>query len=187
MGEVFTTFEQAWAHFLAREQPLESFWNRLSDDASATLELWLVVPPPEVKRQALRVQGPLEGVLGLRIVPHDFLHITLPDAVVDALAERSPFELRCPRLNCFPVAVVSEVESDTLQALAAPPTFLPHLSLAYVELPIDAGIVRDTIAPLRDPGLGSFVVDELMRVRIPASKATFLQPWTVVERLSLHG
>ena len=33
--------------------------------------------------------------------------------------------------------------------------------------------------------LGSFVVDELVRVQVPASRTTILQPWTVVERGSL--
>ena len=68
----------------------------------------------------------------------------------------------------------------------APETFLPHLSLAYVERPVEAGPVRTIVAPLRDTAFGSFLVDEVVRVRVPAAKATILEPWTVAERLSLR-
>jgi 2'-5' RNA ligase len=186
VGELFTSFEDAWAHFLARDEPLESFWDEYPDDPTAALDVWLVVPPPEVKRASLRVQGVLEEIGGLRIVPHHFLHLTLPDDQIDALAEHGPFAVRCERLNCFPDAVVAEVESEALDELEAPATFLPHVSLAYVELPIRPDPVREALLPLRRTGLGLFEVDELVRARVPAAKSTVLQPWTVVERASLR-
>ena len=142
----------------------------------------MIVPPPELKRAVLRVQGALEDSPGLRIVPHHFLHVSLPH--VHELEE--PFEVSVARVNCFPAAVVAEVGSETLDALDAPKTFLPHLSLAYVERPVEAGPVRTIVAPLRDTAFGSFVVDEVVRVRVPAAKATILEPWTVAERLSLR-
>jgi hypothetical protein len=97
-----------------------------------------------------------------------------------------PFEVSVARVNCFPAAVVAEVESETLDALDAPETFLPHLSLAYVERPVEPGPVRAIVEPLRDTAFGPFLVDEVVRVRVPAAKATIFEPWTVVERLSLR-
>jgi 2'-5' RNA ligase len=182
VGDVFTSFEDAWEAFLRRDQPLESFWSELPDDADAFVDAWLIVPPPELKRAVLRVQGELEDVRELRIVPHHFLHVSLPHA--HQLEE--PFEVSVARVNCFPAAVVAEVESEALDALDAPETFLPHLSLAYVERPVEAGPVRGAVEPLRDNAFGSFPVDEVVRVRVPAAKATILEPWTVVERLSLR-
>jgi hypothetical protein len=182
VGDLFTSFEEAWEAFLRRDEPLESFWNDLPDDADTFVDAWLIVPPPELKRAVLRVQGALEDVRGLAIVPHHFLHVSLPHAH----ELEKPFAVSVARANCFPAAVVAEVESQTLDALDAPETFLPHLSLAYAERPVEPGPVRAIVEPLRDTAFGSFVVDEVVRVRVPAAKATILEPWTVVERLSLR-
>lgn len=189
MGEWFTSFDDAWAYFVAREEPLESFYAALPDDPNAAIDGWLIEPPVAVKRGALRVQSELEEVLGLRVVPHHFLHVWLrgthgPD--LDQILELPPFELRFSRLNCFHDALVAEAESDELASVDAPPQFLPHLSLAYVELPIEPAPVRDALVPLRGTPLGSFVVDEILRVRVPIAKSTFLQPWTVTERRTLR-
>ena len=154
MGEWFTSFESAWEAFLRRDDPLESFWSDLPDDPGALVDAWLIVPPPDLKRAVLRVQGGLEDVRGLRIVPHHFLHVTLPH--VHELEE--PFEVSVNRVNCFPAAIVAEVESDRLDRLDVPETFLPHVSLAYVERPVDPGPVRAAVSPLRDAAFGSFVV-----------------------------
>jgi hypothetical protein len=182
--EWFTSFEDAWAAFLRRGVPLESFWDEFADDPDAVLEGLLIVPPPALKRAALRVQGELEEVAGLRIVPHHFLHVALPHD--DEVLELEPFEVAVARLNCFPRAIVAEVQSAALDGLDAPATFLPHLSLAYVETPIDPGPVREVLEPLRVTELGSFVVEEIVHVRIPAAKSTVLSPWTVAERTSLR-
>ena len=184
MGDWFTSFDDAWSAFLRRDVPLESFWDEFADDPEAVLDGWLIVPPPELKRAALRVQGGLEELAGLRLVPHDFLHVALPHG--DEVLELEPFEVVVARVNCFPRAVVAEVESAALDGLDAPATFLPHLSLAYVEAPIDPGPVRELLEPLRATELGSFVVDEIVGVRVPAAKSTVLSPWTVVERTSLR-
>jgi len=182
VGEWFTSFEDAWEAFLRREEPLESLWDDLADDPDATVDAWVIVPPPDVKRAALRVQGELEPVPGLRIVPHHFLHVALPHAH----ELEAPFEVSVDRVNCFHDAVVAEVASEALAELDAPETFLPHLSLAYVERPVDSGPVRETLAPLRGSVLGAFAVDEVVRIRVPWAKSTVLEPWTVVERLSLR-
>ena len=187
-GEWFTTFDDAWSYFLAREEPLASFFDEFPDDPTYAVEGWLLVPPPEVKRAALHVQSRLEEVSGLRVAPHHFLHVWLrgehgPDP--EAFLDLEPFEVRLPRLNCFHVAVVMETES-VLDELDAPATFLPHVSLAYVDQPVDAGVAREALVPLRDTDLGSFVVEELVHVRIPAAKTTLLEPWTVTDRVSLR-
>jgi len=70
--------------------------------------------------------------------------------------------------------------------LDAPDTFLPHLSLAYVDRPIEAQPVREALAPFRELSLGTFIVDKLVRVRLPLGRTSVLQPWTVVERASLR-
>ena len=67
-------------------------------------------------------------------------------------------------MTCFHTAIVAE----PLTALPAPPTF------------------RDLLVPLRDSALGSFVVEELVRVRIPVGRTTVLEPWEVTERVALR-
>jgi hypothetical protein len=188
VGEWFTSFDDAWSSFLTRTEPLESFFDEFPDDSSFVAEAWLVVPPAEIKREAGRLQAKLEGIPGLVIVPHHFLHISLGDngPDLDQLRDLNPFELSIAKPNCFHTAVVAEVASDELDGVDAPGTFLPHLSLAYVERPIAADPVRRTLIPQRDASLGTFVVDELVRVRVPAGRTTVLQPWTVVERASLR-
>ena len=189
MGEQFTSFDDAWSSFLARTEPLESFFEEFPDGPAIVADAWLIVPPPEVKREALRVQGLLEGIPGLSVVPHHFLHVSLrgshsPD--LEQLLELGPFQMRIAKLNCFHTAVVAEVESEELDRIDAPEAFLPHLSLAYVESSIPVDPVREALLPLRDASLGTFVVSELVRVRVPAGKTTVLEPWTVVERASLR-
>jgi hypothetical protein len=188
VGEFFTSFEDAWVAFVDRVEPLESFWDEFPDEPDFVAEGWLIVPPPEIKRAALGVQAALE-LPGLRIVPHHFLHVWLRGAYgpdLDELLGLAPFELRLPRLTCFHTAVVAEVESEELAAIEAPAVFLPHLSLAYVELPVDPAPIRDGLAPRRNTNLGSFVVEELLHVRVPAAKSTVLEPWEVVERVPLR-
>ena len=183
---LFTSFADAWAQFLERDEPLESFWNEFPDDPTAALDVWLVVPPPEVKREALRVQGALEEIGGLRIVPHHFLHLALPDEQVDALAEHGPFAVRCERPELL--SGRSRGRGRVRGARRARRARnLPSARLARVRRAADpSGPVREALVPLRRTGLGAFEVDELVRARVPAAKATVLQPWTVVERASLR-
>ena len=189
MGELFTSFDDAWSSFLARSDPLESFFDEFPDDPSALAECWLIVPPPEIKQEAMLLQAELEGIPGIVAVPEHFFHVWLrgehgPD--LEQLLELGPFSLSLARLNCFHTAVIAEVDSPGLERLDAPDTFLPHLSLAYVGRPIEAQPVREALAPFRELSLGTFIVDELVRVRLPAGRTTVLQPWTVVERASLR-
>lgn len=187
MGELFTSFEDAWSHFLARRDPLESFFDQFPDDPSYVAHGWLIVPPPEVKREALRVQSALEDVPGLVVLPHHFLHVWLgpehgPD--LDALLEHGPFELEYRGLNCFHTAVVVEIAG--LPALDAPETYLPHLTLAVVRNAIDPQPLRDVALPLRDTDLGTGLVTHLDHCSFPCARTTVLEPWTVVERAPLR-
>ena len=189
MGEWFTSFDDAWSSFLARTEPLETFFDEFPDDPSAVAEGWVIVPPPEIKHEARRLQAELEDTQGIVAVPEHFFHVWLRDELgpdLEPLLELGPFSLSLPRLNCFHTAVVAEVDAPGLERLDAPDTFLPHLSLAYAGRPVAAQPVREALLPLRELSLGSFIVNELVRVRLPAGRTTVLQPWTVVERASLR-
>lgn len=189
MGEWFTSFDDAWSSFLARTEPLESIFDEFPDDPSALAEGWVILPPPEIKHEAMRLQGELEGIAGLVAVPEHFFHVWVrgeqgPD--LEPLFELGPFTLSLARLTCFHTAVVAEVEAPGLDRLDAPDTFLPHLSLAYVRAPLAVEPVREALVPFRERSLGTFVVDDLVRVRLPVGRTTVLQPWTVVERAALR-
>ena len=189
MGEWFTSFDDAWSSFLARTEPLETFFDEFPDDPSSFAEGWLIVPPPEIKHEARRLQAELAGIPELVAVPEHFFHVWLrgehgPD--LEPLLELGRFSLSLPRLNCFHTAVVAEVDSEGVEQLDTPDTFLPHLSLAYVRGPLAAHPVREALVPFRELSLGTFIVEELVRVRLPVGRTTVLQPWTVVERASLR-
>ena len=189
MGELFTSFDDAWSHFLRRTDALESFFDQFPDDDAFELEGWLIVPPPEVKREALRLQAELEEVAGLEIVPHHFLHVWLNGphgAAVHEVAEGGPFDVVYGNVNCLHTAVVVEAWSERLDAVVAPPTFLPHMTIAVVRGSPPVDPVRDAVVPLRSAACGRGVVRELVRVRVPAGRDTVLQPWRVIERLRLR-
>ena len=189
MGEWFTSFDDAWSSFSARTEPLESFFDEFPDDPSSLAEGWVIVPPPAIKHEAMRLQAELAGIPELVAVPEHFFHVWLrgehgPD--LEPLLELGPFSLSLARVNCFHTAVVAEVDWEGVERLDAPDPFLPHLSLAYVDTPLAAQPVREALVPLRELSLGTFIVDELVRVRLPAGRTTVLQPWAVVERASLR-
>ena len=180
MGEYFTSFDEAWRAFLARTEPLESFYDEFPGGAFDG-EVWVIEPSPEVKRAALRLQGELERFDFLELVPHHFLHVAVPDAAVRAFD--SPLDLGYVRVNCFHPAVVAEVEAPALRALDPTPTFLPHMSLAYVTRPAPPDELRRVLEPLRETSFGRQRVDELLRIHVELSRERGLQPWTVVDRV----
>ena len=180
MGEYFTSFDDAWRAFLARTLPLESFYDEFSGGAFDG-EVWVIEPTPEVKRAALRVQGELEPFDFLELVPHDFLHVAVPDAA--ARAFDAPLDLGYVGVTCFHPAVVAEVDAPALHALDPTPTFLPHLSLAYVPRPAPPDDLRRVLEPLHETSLGRQRVHELLRVHVKLSREGGLQPWTVVDRV----
>ena len=94
MGEWFTSFDDAWSSFLARSEPLESFFDEFPEDPSSVGEGWLIVPPTEIKHEAMRLLAELEGIPGLVAVPAHFFHVWLrgehgPD--LEPLLELGPF------------------------------------------------------------------------------------------------
>jgi hypothetical protein len=180
VGEYFTSFEDAWRAFLERTEPLESFYDEFTGGAFEG-EVWVIEPSPEVKRAALRVQGALEGIDFLELVPHHFLHVSVPHAAVQAFDE--PIDLEYARVNCFHTAVVAQVEAPALRALDPSPTFLPHMTLAVVRRPEAPDELRRTLEPLRETSFARQRVDEVLRIHVELSRERGLQPWTVVDRV----
>jgi hypothetical protein len=180
VGQYFESFAEAWADFLARTEPLESFYDEFTGGAFDG-EVWVIQPSREVKRAALRVQGQLEGFDFLELVPHHFLHVSVPPAAVREFGE--PVDLEYVRVNCFHTAVVAEVDAPALRALDPTPAFLPHMTLAVVRRPGQADELRRRLEPVRETAFGRQRVDELLRVRVALSREGGLQPWAVVDRI----
>jgi len=180
VGRFFESFDDAWCGFLARTEPLESFYDEFVGGAFVG-DVWVIQPSLGVKRAALRLQGEVEEFDFLDLVPHHFLHVSVPDAAVRAFDE--PVELECVRVNCFHTAVVAEVQSPALHALDPRPTFLPHMSLAYVRRPAPPDELRRVLEPLRETAFGRQRVDEVLRVHVELSRDRGLQPWSIVDRV----
>jgi hypothetical protein len=141
----------------------------------------VIEPRAELKRAALRVQGELEPLDFLELVPHHFLHVSVPHAAARAFDE--PIDLEYARINCFHTAVVVEVEAPALRALDPQPEFLPHMTLAVVRRPEAPHELRRILEPLRDTSFGQQRVDEVLRIHVELSRERGLQPWTVVDRV----
>jgi len=175
LGRLFDSYDEAWTYFLAREEPLESFFAALPEDESAELELWVVEPPAAVKAAVARVQDAFAHLEWIAPVPAHFLHIGLG---VERPATGRPIEIDYRRVNCFHEAVVVEAH--------APLPGLPHLSVGYVREPRDADELRRALVPLRDESFGRATATEALHVRVPAARATVTQSWTVLERFDLR-
>ena len=180
MGEYFESFDDAWRAFLARSEPLESFYDEFAGGGFDG-EVWVIAPPPEVKRAALGVQGELEPFDFLELVPHHFLHVSVSPAGVREFDE--PLDLEYSRVNCFHTAVVAEVGAPALHALDRAPTFLPHMTLAVVRRPEAPDELRRALEPLRDTPFGRQRADEVLRIHVELSRERGLHPWTIVDRV----
>jgi 2'-5' RNA ligase len=188
LGRFFDTFDEAWADFLAREEPLESFFDTLPDDRAATLDVWLIEPSGEVKAAAAEIQRAFAQLGWIEPTPpHFLLHVTIGHGTGADPPVRAPFEVAYRRVNCFHEAVIVEVESaGEVERLQQRTPSLPHLTIGYVREPGPPGELREALEPLRDADLGRQRVEELVLCRVPASRWTFLQPWTVLRRLQLE-
>ena len=205
MGVFFTSFDDAWRHFLARREPLEDFFAHQPEE-EATLAAWLITPPDELKQAAAQLQDDLAHVAGIEWTPQHFLHVWLTPLALDptdeqvsaltgaareAWAEVDPFEIQYRRLNCFHDAVVVEVEGDGPRVLLeltgdAEPTFLPHMTLGYFRGENDPAQLRDAVVPLRDAGLGLQRVTELQLCLAPFDRHRIVTtPWTVADTVRL--
>ena len=138
------------------------------------------MPPGEVRDAAAEVQERLARFDWLALTPRHFLHVWVAGTHgvdVDELATRPPFPAAYARVACFHDAVVAEVEAPELAGVPAPPTYLPHLTLAYVREPVPPEPLRAVLRALREQRLGTGTVDELLRVRFPFARSTVLEPW----------
>ena len=195
MGRLFTSFESAWEHFLARREPLERFFDQFPLDHDFQAECWIVEPPDEIKRAAADAQRALAGFGWIASVPEHFLHVALgtPAALTGRparLRSSGAFAARYRRVNCFHSAIVVEVEAAELHDFVGGThvdavTFLPHMTIGVTREERDPGELRRALLPLRDADLGTGQVTELKRVRFPAAQETLLRPWSVVETIPL--
>ena len=196
VGRLFTSFESAWEYFLARREPLERFFDQFPLDPACQAECWIVEPPEEIKRAAGDLQRAFAGFGWIAPVPEHFLHVALGTTAAltprpEKLSNGRAFEARYERVNCFHSAIVVEVEAAELHSFISgtqidPATFLPHMTIGVTREERDPGQLRHALLPLRDSQLGSAKVIELQRIRFPAAQTTLLQPWSVVETVSLE-
>jgi hypothetical protein len=184
-GRFFDSFDEAWADFLAREEPLESFWEPLPTDPKALDRCWLILPPPEVKEAARTVQESFADLEWVAPTPDHFLHGSAPPSAA-AWGALAPFTLTYRGMNSFHDAAIVEVHAEA-GAPFPPAPFLPHLSVGYFRRGERPGALRDALMPYRDAELGSGVVDEVVVCDVPMAKSRFLEPWRVVERIRLAG
>jgi 2'-5' RNA ligase len=198
MGTLFRSYNEARSFFLARREPLESFWEQLPDDPAATLRGWLIVPPPEVKERVSRLVEALAGFDWIDVTPEHFLHVWVGparegDVTRTSKAWRSipPFVISYRRASCFHDAVIVEAHTDGVRKLAesALPhvdvNLLPHMSVGYVRRPGGPNGLRRTLTPFRDLDLAAGIVRDVHLCEIPIAKSTFLQPWRVVDSVRL--
>jgi 2'-5' RNA ligase len=96
------------------------------------------------------------------------------------------------RANCFHDAAIIEVHGEGVRALAerAFPKqdlslLLPHLSIGYVKQSKTAEQLRSALSPFRDVDVGRGVVDEIFLCEVPFAESTFLQPWRVLDSVTL--
>jgi len=165
----------------------------LPAEADATILVWVVVPPPEVRAVTAGVQRAFAGISGVALLPSHFLHVTVGRADGEAPPEGwaviEPFRVEYRRVGCFHEAVFGEVHGEGLGRLAAPLVgrpYLPHLSLGYLREPTRPAELREALRPLRERSLGEQLVDEVTLVRVPFSRTTLLDPWTVLTTYRLR-
>jgi hypothetical protein len=195
VGRFFTSFDEAWEYFLARGEPLEWFFGEFPEDEEFVAEGWVIVPPGEIKRAALELQGAFARFKWLAPIPEHFLHVGLGGAVSLAgrpqeLRHSRAFEAVYRRVNCFHSAVVVEVDAPQLRNLVADTqvdasTFLPHMTIGVTREEHDPEDLRRSLLPVRNVQLGVGEVIELTHIRFPSAQTTLLQPWTVIETVPL--
>jgi 2'-5' RNA ligase len=203
MGELFRSFDEAWAYFLARSEPMET----LAPPFGAPWTLaWLVSIAPELVPRLVELQAPLARLPFLRLMPSHYLHLTVAlvgpaDAVPPVgecllAAERawrdvSAFDISLAHVNCFHEAVVVEVAPerwDLPELLAGRPLdfLLPHVTLAGTDGG-DPEQLREVVVPLRDADVGLQRVTRVELCLVPTAPERFLDPWQVVGAVDLRG
>jgi hypothetical protein len=106
------------------------------------------------------------------------------------LRDSGAFEAVYRNVNCFHSAVVVEVEAGQLCNVVAgtqvdASTFLLHMTIGVTREEHDPKDLRCALLPMRNIKLGVGEVTELTHIRFPSAQTTLLQPWTVIEKVSL--
>jgi hypothetical protein len=182
-GQLFESFDEAWAYFLQRREPLEDFY---ADFPAEEFEgdAWVIEPSAAIKAAAAELQRPLAAFDWLQLLPGHFLHVSLPIAGTE-LRGRGPFELEYRGVTCFHETVVVQVAAPSLQALHPETTFLPHMTLAITTREAPADELRHVVVAMREAFLGREEATEALHIVFPFSRQRFLEPWTIRERISL--
>ena len=195
MGAFFRSYGEAWDFFLGRKEPLEWFLEDFPEEEVFAIEGWLIEPSPAVKASAARIQERLRQFSWLVAIPDHFLHVWFGDA--RALGDRTnswagsgAAEIEYRNVSCFHSAVVVDAHAPSLARMIEgtdldPETFLPHLTIAITRERHDPAELRDVLIPLRDARVATETAMQVKRVRVPASRTTFLQPWDVLEVVAL--
>jgi hypothetical protein len=191
VGEFFSSFDDAWAFFLERDEPLEDFFEALPVK-EAYLTTWLALPGERVVREAAAVQNELAALENLRLTPAHFLHVSLGshEAQLDQARDRldgfGPLEARYGPVNCFHDAAVLEVASprfaDLVRAFDSERDLtylLPHLSLGYVDGEPPPEPIRSVLRPLRDREPVTETISEVHLCVVPVARTEILSPWQV--------
>lgn len=192
MGRFFSSFDDAWAAFLERDDPLEDFFGGFPEE-DAYLTVWLALPGPAVQAEATAVQQILAGIEGLRPTPTHWLHVALGrgregdlDQVRVRLRDFGSFNAEYGPANCFHEALVLEVHSDRMTDLAGAidperdlKLFLPHASVAYVVGTPEPGPSREKLIPLRNRPPVRERISEVQLCVVPAARRTLLSQWRV--------
>jgi len=206
VGRFFTSFDEAWEFFLARETDLEDFFAAFPPDDHVILG-WLLQLDPRLRPAAKDTQRSFAHLEWVTLLEESFLHVWLSGiathrpttAEIGSFVERAerawagvaPFDLRYPRINCFHDGVVVEAEGDGPRRLVRQlietgmsrvvlETFLPHVTLGTFNAPHDPTPLRQVLVPRRETALGEQRVNEALLCVIPASRTTILDPWEVV-------
>ena len=194
MGELFTSFDDAWSYFLRREEPLETFYDDFPEDEDSLLAGWVVEPAPEVKKRAAALQAALSHLEWVVPVPGHFLHVWI--GLVDRIdtgwtrwPEIEAFSISYARVNCFHSAVIVEVEGPVRWLVEGTsndvPAYLPHMTIAITRDARPAKDIREALLPLRGISLGTQIVREVKLVEFPAARSTLLRPWTLQQIVAL--
>ncbi len=213
MGEFFTSFDDAWAFFLDRDDELEDFFARFPPGEQSILG-WLLPADRALHPAVARIQGAFSRLDWVTPFPAHFLHVWISAVLVSprrpgvaeiasaleaakrAWADVEAFDLAYPRVNCFHDAVVAETEGDgpgrllrrlVDAGISGVPmdTFLPHLTLGVFNAAGDPKPLRDVLVPVRETELGQQRVTEAVLCVVPGSRTTILDHWEVVGSVAL--